>query len=96
MIVCTVYDNKAKYYLNPFITTSQGEALRQFIAAANDALHPFCQFAADFTVWHIGDFDPETGNIVLLPARQELARAWEVKNITIAEHLETPPKGTPL
>ncbi len=87
MNVYTVYDSKAKYYLKPFITTSKGEAVRQFIAACNDPQHPFFQYAADFTLFELGTFDPQTGRIDTLGTPQETGRAWELKTITIEQHL---------
>ncbi len=89
MIIYTVYDSKAKYYLNPFIGASEGEALRQFIVAVNDPQHQFHQHAADFSLWKIGTFDPQTGRIDVYGTMQEHARAWELKTIPISDHLAT-------
>lgn len=85
MNIFTVFDSKAKYYLNPFITNSQGEGLRQFIAAANDPQHPFYLYSTDFTLWQLGTFEPQTGEITVFETPLEACRAWEVKNTPLEE-----------
>lgn len=79
MIIYTVYDNKAKYYLNPFFAVSRGEALRQFIHACNSPDHQFYQYAEDFTLMEIGVWDPNMGEIKMHERYESSGRAWELK-----------------
>lgn len=61
--VYTVYDSKAESYLQPFFAQSNGAALRSFIEAINTAGHQFNKYAADFTLFEIGEYDHSTGKI---------------------------------
>ncbi|AXL15036.1 nonstructural protein [Microviridae sp.] len=79
MIVFTVLDCKAKYYMTPHFAVSKGESLRQFIAASNDPEHAFFQSPRDFILFQLGTFDPNTGRITVFEAPLELGRAWELK-----------------
>lgn len=79
MIIHTVFDNKAKYYLTPFFSTTRGEGLRQFIHACNDPDHPFCQYAEDFTLLEIGTWDPHVGTLFMQAEPEPIGRAWELK-----------------
>lgn len=57
----SVFDSKAKAYLSPFYSTTEGVATRMFSAAVEDAAHDFHKFAEDYTLFYLGDFDEETG-----------------------------------
>lgn len=58
-----VYDLAAGMYLDPFVAPSIEFAIRSFREAANDPDHQFSRFPEDYTLFHIGEFDGETGII---------------------------------
>lgn len=59
----TVYDSAAGRYLEPFTAPSIDFALRGFREAVNTEGHHFGKFPSDYTLFHIGEFDPETGQM---------------------------------
>lgn len=63
MKIFSVYDDKADAYTQPFFAPTSGVAIRQFAQAANDEGHEFSKHAADYTLFEIGEFDPQTGAI---------------------------------
>jgi len=63
--IFAVYDSAAARYLDPFVMPTAEMAIRGFRQAVNREDHQFNQFPEDYTLFHIGSFDPEAG--VLLP-----------------------------
>lgn len=61
-----IYDSAALRYLDPFNAPTIEFALREFRTAVNKDGHQFNQYPADYTLFHIGAFDPEKG--ILLPS----------------------------
>lgn len=59
----TIFDQAAGLYLEPFFAPSIEYAIREFRAAVNNDGHQFANFPGDFTLFHIGRFDPETGKV---------------------------------
>lgn len=78
MRVYTVYDSKAEAYLQPFYARTNGEAMRSFTDAANQKDHNFSRFAADFTLFCIGEFDENSGTLHSLKAPESLAKAIDL------------------
>ena len=60
-----VYDSKVEAYHRPFFANSTGEAKRMIIEAAKDESSMLFQYPADFTLFEIGDFDDNDGQIEL-------------------------------
>lgn len=82
----TVYDSKAEFYSKPFYARTTGEALRSFQEAANDRAILVGQYPADYTLFCIGEFDENTGEINLLDAFQSLGRGIDyLNNVEIDE-----------
>lgn len=63
MKIFTVYDSKAKAYLQPFFSRTDATAVRDLKAAANTHDHQFNKYAEDYTLYVIGEFDEITGKI---------------------------------
>lgn len=57
----SVYDSLAKGYLPPFIALTDGEATRIFQAALTDGETKFAKTPQDYSLYHVGDFDPGAG-----------------------------------
>jgi len=54
----TVYDSAAGLYLDPFVAPSIEFALREFRSIINQEGHQFNKFPEDYTLFHIGEFNP--------------------------------------
>lgn len=63
MQMFTVYDSAAERFLDPFHAPTPQYAIRVFQSAANEVGHQFEKFPADYTLFHIGSFNPETGEL---------------------------------
>jgi len=80
MKLYSVNDAKAGFYGNPFSARTNSEAMRNFQQAINDTnpnnlmnAHP-----ADFSLFEIGEFDDETGQITPI-APKHLANGVDFK-----------------
>lgn len=59
----SIYDSKAEHYLPPFVSFNEATARRQFQTTVNTNGHEFSNNPADFSLWHIGEYDTETSYI---------------------------------
>lgn len=59
--VFVVYDSKAEFYADPMYFRSMGEALRSWEQVSNDEASDIGKYAADFTFFHVGTYDEQTG-----------------------------------
>ena len=83
--VYAVYDSKAEAYLDPFYMMTDGLAIRAFQSAANDAQHDFHRFAADYTLFRIGSYHPETGFFTQDEAHTNLGTALQYVGVVAGE-----------
>lgn len=77
--IFSVYDSKAEAYLPPFFMPSRGVALRAFAEASNSADHKFSRYAADFTLFELGEFCDSTCKFKLHAALINLGSALEFR-----------------
>jgi len=77
MKVFSVYDVKAEAYLPPWVAQTTAVALRRFQATAQDANSDFARFAADYTIFEIGEWDEDSGSIVMYEAKHNLGTALQ-------------------
>ena len=59
--VFCVHDSAVGAYLQPFFMRSVNEALRSFRATVNSPGHAFSKNPEDYTLFHIGSYDEDTG-----------------------------------
>lgn len=59
--VFTVYDSAARRYLEPFFAETAEVACRMFRAMVNKQGSQFNRFPEDYTLFHIGSYDPVMG-----------------------------------
>lgn len=71
----TIYDSKAKAYISPFASPNNATAIREFARAANNKNHQFNMFPADFTLFHMGQFDDATGIMTQSKTKTDLGLA---------------------
>ena len=62
--IFTVYDQKARYHLKPFLMQTKEEAIRAFTDAANDQSVDIGRHPEDYTLMEIGGFDDATAEII--------------------------------
>lgn len=60
----SVYDSAAARYLDPFVAPTPDVAIRGFKQAVNREGHQFNLYPADYTLFLVGDFDPEKGIVI--------------------------------
>lgn len=75
----TVYDSKAETYLRPFSMLTKGEAIRGFITTLNDGQSEMSKYPADFTLFHVGTFDPKNCEIKLNAVLENLGNGLHLK-----------------
>lgn len=73
--VCAVFDNKTAAYAQPFFTVNLEVAKRSFAAAAADPTLTIGRFPTDYCLFHLGEFDDETGSFRTLIAPENLGLA---------------------
>lgn len=81
MKLFALHDVKAKIWLPPTFQKSIADATRSFSTMVNDKDHPnmITQFPSDFRLYHLGEFDQDTGKMVLLDLPNDLGSALDFK-----------------
>jgi hypothetical protein len=75
----TLYDCKSETYAAPILHRARGEALRAFSDGINSPGHTLNKYPEDFTLFEIGEWDDQTGEIKLYDARVTVANAIDLK-----------------
>ena len=60
----SIHDNKAEAYLPPFYLHNKNMAIRSFSDAVQDEASTFFKHPEDYSLWEIGEFDDQTGEII--------------------------------
>jgi len=68
--VMALYDSKARCYAAPFFVAHTDVALRVFAQVANDPANQISHAPQDFTLFHLGTYDDNTG--VIQPFTQQV------------------------
>lgn len=74
----SVYDVKAEAYAQPFFAANDAVAERMFGMVVNEKAGPLNQYAADYTLFHIGQFDVMGGFLVPAKTGRPIAKAIEL------------------
>lgn len=77
--IFSVYDIKSKSFGQPFYSLTRGTAIRSFTDLVNDPQTSINKYPDDFTLFEIGTFDDNSGEI--LPSsdgKQSVINALEV------------------
>lgn len=61
--IFSIYDQAAKAYITPFFLPNEEMALRAFSNCVNDPDHQFHKVPTDYSLWAIGFFDGDDGEI---------------------------------
>lgn len=79
-MIFSVYDAQAKMHMAPFTRATIGLAERDFKQGVNDPNSQMYKTPEDFTLWHVGYFDDETGDVIPLERTVKCAIASALKD----------------
>lgn len=79
IMMYSVYDSKTGVFGQPNFLINRGAALRAWQEAANDNQSNIGKYPADFTMFEIGYWDDETGNVSMHHTKVSLGTALEFK-----------------
>lgn len=80
--IISVRDEKAGVYMKPHFGLHMGAILREWEQVVNAPDSIFSKFPEDFTLFELGTFDDETGNILAHTPPRQLSTAREVQKIS--------------
>lgn len=63
LLAFSIYDSKAEAFMRPYFAETKGLAVRSFRDAVNESGHGMNKYPEDYTLFHIGAFDPMTGSL---------------------------------
>lgn len=75
--VFTIYDSKLEAFMQPFFMQSKGAAIRAFTDTVNDRSTQFNKHPSDFTLFEIGEYDDQKGNLANYTSKNSLGLAVE-------------------
>ncbi|AXL14769.1 nonstructural protein [Microviridae sp.] len=85
----SVYDIKAKAFINPYFVPTEEVALRSFTDCVNATDHPFNKNPGDYTLTQIGEFDIISGVFTPEPlGPKTLINALQAQTMSKAEPLK--------
>ena len=63
-VMVSIYDTAAGVYMRPFFVQSEGQAKRMFSDIANDREHDVGAHPEDYSLFRIGQFDDNAGEVL--------------------------------
>lgn len=78
--VVAAFDSKTAAFCTPFYVAHVEIAKRAFTEAANDPQHELYKHSEDFTLFHLGTFDDQTGEHDRFPQPKNLGCASQYKH----------------
>jgi len=73
-VLCSVYDQKARYFSAPFSSPTEETAIRDFARAVSDSRGMVDKFPADYELHMIGTFNELSGEIESVSIPKLLAK----------------------
>lgn len=64
--IFAVFDKAAGAFMDPFTLPAKGQAIRGFTDAVNDPTSPVHAHPEDYHLFHLGTFNPDSGEIQML------------------------------
>lgn len=61
--VFSIQDNKTAFYHLPFFSPTHASGVRSFLQLAQDSNSLVSKYPGDFSLFHIGEFDDESGQL---------------------------------
>lgn len=68
--IFTIYDSKADAYLPPFFLHQKAMAIRAFTDSVNNPESSISLHPADYTLFHLGEFDDNSAEITIATKTQ--------------------------
>jgi len=78
--IFTVYDEKAKAHLPPWVMHRNDMAIRTFTDCINSSEHTFSHHPEDYTLFHHGSFENENAEFSLMAAPKPLGNGVQFIN----------------
>lgn len=79
MKIFAIFDKKANAYLRPFTLPSAAHAVRE-VSEVMQRPGPFSDYPEDFTLFEIGSFDEESGEVQPLLTHESLGNLLKLGN----------------
>lgn len=73
--VFSIRDSKAQIFNQPWFARTHGEAERNFEQLVRDEKSTIYQYPEDYDLYHIGEYDDETGLVTSLDTPKHVAKA---------------------
>jgi len=84
--IYSVHDSKALAYLPPFFMHNKNMAIRSFQDAVQDDGSSFHRHPEDYSLWELGEFDDNTGEIIYHTPHKALGTGLDyIQNVREAE-----------
>lgn len=74
-----IFDNKATAFLQPAMMANDEVAKRSFAMACRNENDPFVEFADDYTIYHIAEYDDSNGQYTNLDMPKPIINAREAR-----------------
>lgn len=75
----SVYDTAALAYTLPWYLHRREQAIRTFSNMCKDPEHQYNKNPEDFTLYYLGEYDDENGNIEMMDRPEALLKGVDVK-----------------
>lgn len=79
MVVGSVFDAKVQVWSQPFVMQNKGALTRAWEESCNDPQTQFFKHPTDFSMFIIGEWDDENGQIRMLESKHPIGTAIEFK-----------------
>ncbi len=87
LVVFSVFDSKVGAFLTPFFCRNRAVALRSFMSACQDSSSDFCRYSGDFSLFEIGEWFPDSGELHMFEAKLNLGLASQFIDQTAAKQV---------
>jgi len=81
MSICSVFDSKAESWHSPMVFQAVPQASRSFGDAVNQKDSDFNKHPEDYALFHLGEFDDETGNLFPLKSPEVICTGVSVMRV---------------
>lgn len=78
--IYSIRDAKTQFFSAPFYNHTHGEAERNFKTACNDQQSNLSKFPEDYDLYHIGEYDDNTGKITPRDTPEHIIKAVQLVN----------------
>lgn len=78
--IFSVFDSKAAAFTQPFFSHNLVTGIRAFSDVCQDASHTFAKHPEDFSLFHLGSFDDQSGLLEPFAAPENLGLARQFTN----------------